>query len=1390
MNWCNFNSINSLNINGGVIVAIVDKEKRVIKSRTEIIKKYNESVSNYNKIYTKLSQGKQLADLSIEECKVLVEIGETLYQVYEKTMKMYIYNYYLIQVSSGYISEVDFEIHIEKKIEGASINSSFLGSDPLSIKSLSEWMAGYAEPQLVVYDDNRVRIPHRNPSVVSIPEAEINTDKLRQYAKPAHNDAKHLFDYAPKSDLYPICTDIFPSINNLLQNYCSDSETIMQYGVITENYLLSSIGELFASRNYSAYANYVLLIEKTSDLNDDERKSLLSIPWSMVVDFDQDSQNNGLYKYYDESKSRFILNPAATDNYNFDILYDTYWCFPYGTCFEPSYLVTNDQRWRKSKDNFRNIIIKYYKRNTAPQLLLVLTKSNTDKTKDIIDAYFDVYQSADNKTSSIGIYSICNDINLNSSGYKSSSGYSHYHHVDASPSAFSNYFLQTQDTYLQETNAYCVPVKKGLKNINTTKYPSLEIIYRNISKTEEADINKTDKTKFLIGEIPISWYGIQHDFDVVSISSAEALRDILNTLGEPKSVIKIITHEPGAGGSTFIRRLAYKKSEVQPTLMLKQYAPDQTAKELENLYIDCDKYPICICADSSILTYDQCLQLKSELDATNISHLFVYAHRQGIVKNAWHTIPQLDPPTTREMCEKLEMFLSDTPEDQQRKKELMEIQIVSNRARDRLPLIMSLYTFEEKFQGVEKFIDDFLVTLSPKQKKMLTYAAIADNFANEMLDINLLTEFDPQHRRDLESEVEPQFFKGDSAGIASQKLFTKIHKPNGWHVKIRHPLFSKTIIYKEIGDPANGKQRFYSRLGEYLCDFIRFVSASRTRSSQSNIDLLCNMFITKDQFKLMESDKKIYFGPVIQRIIENVEKPSSTLIIKKIFECLVKEYDDQPHFTAHFGRFYGLIAYDYNKSIAYSKQAIDMSDKDDVLLFHIHAICIRRKIYNLINTASHKNIHESEILRLADTASESFKSSRRNKSIAGYVSDIEMCVKMVDHCKRKSKHAHFKTILMDDKNPYHKYYERAISLFKIIQSTENMLYSKEGNSPSVNKDTKDKLASMLLNLKDTLAYWKRCLDKETDLNTTIQNRNFYVQAALASGLDNLSQTDIESAIRYIEQNIENDYNVSNLFSWFEFIQHIKDKNFNEVLESADLKLREWNEKYPNSIEIVYFLYIIDSLLVINGNNIISAYMNRLHNDLNSLSNSYRDNTSIRRILCSPGKFVSDTSIYKSDIIDSALEIEGIVDSRHYDKDSAIINCNGVKVFFNPDKQVHFTDGLRGKQVLFKLGYTYKGAIALYNSVKDTTESTNIIVQEKICAGIKSRCRVKTKAKGGLVLELVDFGKEEGFIYLSDFPKNKIPKDKNVFPLVVKKDEKITIDKKNYWRMYPEEKSTS
>lgn len=283
---------------------------------------------------------------------------------------------------------------------------------------------------------------------------------------------------------------------------------------------------------------------------------------------------------------------------------------------------------------------------------------------------------------------------------------------------------------------------------------------------------------------------------------------------------------------------------------------------------------------------------------------------------------------------------------------------------------------------------------------------------------------------------------------------------------------------------------------------------------------------------------------------------------------------------------------------------------------------------------------------------------------------------------------------------YHKYYERALALYKTIRSNETYIVDK-GSAHDKIVEIGNKIEILLSNLEETINYWARQIQREKDKSKLAIDRSLWVQAILHYKNEKIEKNELEQCVDYMEKNLDYAYRYADLAEWFRLITMVQQEGDYNYLMEKDNKLREWIDRDTDILELYYYLFLIDSILALGGYSSYSVNIRNIVKQMNSLTVMFKGNTIPRRILTGKGTQLRDlleiNNINES-TRESAMVLEGIVDSGKLKSGKPQINCNGIPVYFNLNTQHLFPKNRPGEKVQFKILYSFQGAIALDNSV--------------------------------------------------------------------------------------------
>lgn len=1283
------------------------------KDKKVIISLFNESQSHYKR-YEELVEGN-----ATEAQKELNTAGNKLQQSYELGLKCYLNKRYRELYDNKVLTWKE-HLKLVKVIEKGKQDNHTM----VDVRYLSVQMDLYANPERK--------------------KTDIDFELIKKNTKPVYNDNKHIGNDVDVN----MFKESYAEIRKFLLTYIDPNPPI-QIIQSPEYMNLQEACDFWETTKY----NYCLICDKLN-LNDMERRRLLYINWSLIIDFDTGTGENGLLKSYIneynvQPNSFNILNPKKT-------LFNPasklpYWFHINGLNDTPESLVESDRKWnQKYGAQLSDCLCKYREVFSKPLKVIILGgyAKRIDKILTELDAIYE---------DSLKVYLLSQEVQYESITEEYDEILSKF---PMSENDFSQGINNFASLFREKSSkdGYYVCGREGKVEIKLEEYSSFEIPYLGIENVEISDSDKNCEL-FYQGGNALSWYGVQNGFAISRILHYRRIKNsIINASKETTSRIVRLNHDPGAGGTTLSRMIAYHLSKEMPVLLLKSYNERITPVQVSNFYRLVDM-SILIVVENAVISDDDLKKFNGELMSKAVPHVFLYVSRlKKRLDSSDDDLRYLIDDEFNEMLDKLNPYLIT-----ERKNEVMNL---SKNLKDRYPFFMSMYAFEDKFQGVKDYISHYLVDISKNDKKILEYISLVDWFANKTLDVSFLNSYDDGEGL-FENSVNENLVNIDSVG-------------HNTFVKMRHPKFAEEIIMQRIGNGVNDKPlEMAEKLSQFLREFIRYSKQNIMFDFDSTIDVLRSLLILRDTESMIYSK----FAPVIE-YLENlipadVDEHEKYNCIGLVFKELVNTYTEEPHFKAHLSRYYTHIEKSYGKGINEAKEAVILAEQMgeyDSLLYHIYGMSIKKyveqKLYN--DAIDCRDFNEQKLLseklqeiqHCLEVASEQFKKVREtNNKVAGYISDIEMCIDVVDFGKELYNCSTEQFIIQYKDSWLMEYYDRALTLlegFRTMQVEEDTEFYK------VRLTTKcaESLQDMIGNIESTVEMWQEYLSRAEEAQKPVVRR-FIARAKEKDYLSNTSEQNenVELVMQLMEDNIkEEPENGANIRIWFNALRYIEEKNDDILLDDALQKLAKW-KKIGDNLEAYYYYFVLVCIKAIEGSSRAEAIIPELQEELKAKTSHMPNNRVIyewlgegRGVHRLINTYEQRNGKYHKKSIDAiekeAYYLEGRISKYKSDR-SAQIKAYNMEVFFTPSGQINqATLEDVNKKVQFILGFSYDGLRALNKSVQLIDFSQEDSSDEII--GKTVRCIVMGPDNTGnyLKVKLCDYRNAIGSIHSSELPKDK------------------------------------
>lgn len=1095
--------------------------------------------------------------------------------------------------------------------------------------------------------------------------------------------------------------------------------------------------------------SYVLVIDSVAGIPSEQRKALTYIPWALVIDLDPDSDNNGLSRaYFDQhgvQPKRFKQRKPEKTEFN---VYSKqpYWFFANGqTEISASVAVDSFKDWkRKYGSNLYTLFSKYHKCFEKKVRVVILTH-DTERMEKIAEAFDMAYDEA------VEFLLFSGPMPNILDGYKSTL-------FPIETDSFARGLLshasifdidsQNRDIFMPSGN------EGAMTAVLAANYDHFELVHQHIGDTALASEDDKNPILYYQGKNKLSWYGAKQDFSVQRNSVSKYLKTKISKLDDSHGIIEI-SHTPGIGGTTAVRDFAYSIRMEHPVCILRKYERDITATQLKNLYNEL-RAQIIVIVDSAVLAKDQVESLYREILPDAFPFVIIFAKRRAVSDDS--IIPYLNDHEFDEMMQKLSPYC--TSKITQR---LQKIKKSTVQTYERSPFFMSLYTFEKDFVGIKPFICRFLAEMAEEQKKLLTYLALADFYADKPISEAFFSHTLVSTTNQDDTTSPRTVF--DDLVVLESTINTRCYR-------IRHPLFAEEIIEQVLYHDSNGNSlssdESAERLTDALCGFIKYSRENITVEYDTVLDVLKNLLIIRDRDAL----NKERFAPMIEKIRKlSISEPAGNIRAGRVFTELVEAYPDNAHFLAHLSRYYTYVDKNYEKGIQLADDAISILEQEneeivDPILYHIYAMAIKVQIKNkLCKEVKEAHSHGDSVLEqnlidriISDTdcALENFDTSRiAANPDAGYQAAIDLCIIILDTAKMISEYADDEThkFVSSDPNAWY---------MKYLDIADEMMETwKTGDKEAKQGLTSDMMrysgADDLTNLNATINLWKSALTSADEKNG-VQIRRLLARAQswrLNLSTYKATQTDYEDIVHLMEQNIDYEpQNGANIRIWFDAIRNYKSENPDLLLDNVLGKLSMW--KSSGSLEAYYYYFICTCIKAIEGSSRAESEVAHLAVELKAKSEKRYDSRNVYEWL-GTGKGLSRLIKQRGKkLIPNEINLQkmnGYI-TNFKNPGNAVITSHSIEVFFNPkqSKQI-FSKDSEGSQVSFCMGFSYDGARAYNQSVERVSTKEEYVSSGKIQVGIRIRCKVVKNTELYTQVKFLDYSNVLGRIHISKLGKN-------------------------------------
>lgn len=426
-----------------------------------------------------------------------------------------------------------------------------------------------------------------------------------------------------------------------------------------------------------------------------------------------------------------------------------------------------------------------------------------------------------------------------------------------------------------------------------------------------------------------------------------------------------LNYRRGMGGTTSLRMLAFAMHEKYPTIIVHSYTQGITADEIEKLYALCNT-PLLIFVDANQLYNEEVSKLREELKIRTFSFIMVWliGYSDHLPRGEFQSLNNFSEKDRKNMLESLKKYVRSP-----REIECLDAVTAENFAQknneDLSPFLLSMYIFEEDFPGISKYVENTLKFpgLGGTEREQIP---VLEN----ILFVVAMSSWagfpvDEQSFVGLNNPILIQRIKQGDSPLSPLISFEK--STDRGFFKIRHYQFSAYILGHFSG--GKGKCIHFNGLTDRIVQFIKDTRGDMSRlENEETIRLLRRLFINRDWDSSNTTigstlDRRVYSEVICKMIEEHKAErrlddtkdtyDPETDGILRIFRTLTTCYPDEIHFHAHLARYYFYTTRNYesglreiDKALDIAEDELDNSQAEVALVYHIKGMGYRAKIYN------------------------------------------------------------------------------------------------------------------------------------------------------------------------------------------------------------------------------------------------------------------------------------------------------------------------------------------------------------------------------------------------------------------------------------------------------------
>lgn len=675
------------------------------------------------------------------------------------------------------------------------------------------------------------------------------------------------------------------------------------------------------------------------------------------------------------------------------------------------------------------------------------------------------------------------------------------------------------------------------------------------------DVAREIGLDFLRGK-DISWYDLNVEADARRDLQRPIERQLRVELERRRTARVNLYHAPGAGGTTLGRRLLWEFHREFPCGILQRTTPADTADRLYQITALCERSMLLL-VDGAEIDERQVDDLYNILRSRQIPVTILQILRRFSPQRETSRSFYLETALTHSEANRFAYIYSRVPGD---RVGAVERLLADPDIRFRSAFIFGLITFEQDFQGLERFVEARIRVLTEQQRHILAILAFAHHYAQQSVPSQVFNQILGL------SPDKPLHF---SSVWPNELVYLVVEVSRGlW--RTTHDLVAVEILRQYLSPNPRDRRLWRQNLSRFSMEFIDLCRGTSPLPSEELLGIVRRTFIYRDNTELLGTERSETTN--FSQLIQDIPSDEGAL---EVLTRLRDVFPQEPHFHAHLGRYYSNKMRRFDEALECIDAALALSEQDTVL-HHMRGMVLRKQIYQKIE----QNEDIASVIKLVQAAAGSFARARElaPDNDHGYISEVQMLAKVVDYAGSRNGGV-MKYLSSSDADPaLRDCFERAEDLLEQVRR------NREGQGASTYEENcRAQLDALYGRHNEALQTWEMLLRRSDVYRPSIERQIVWTYLARAGrSWSNVKATEADRMVELLDDCLSYEpYSDANLRLW---VQAVRRSSFPLSTDSIIEKVTYWRAN-SGSQDASYYLYILYSLQAIKGS--ILALQNAL-----------------------------------------------------------------------------------------------------------------------------------------------------------------------------------------------------